>query len=408
MEVFRIALQSLKTNKLRSFLTILGIIVGIFSIISISTILSMLQNTIESNVNSGLSSNTFKITRLPATIMGEDEWNRVRKRKDITIDEYELLKDKLENEVMYIGAEQSSGGKIFKYGNKKTNPDIGFYGGTTEYFPNNQLVIANGRDFNNQDYQRYAKVIVLGDALAKFLFDEKNPVGEEITVNGYKLLVIGVIEKRGDMFGQSRDNFAVTPLTTFQNMFGKRTRSVNIAISLFNNADYEDMVEKTKGYFRTIRKISAGDEEDFSIISGESLLSDIDNMTRGIRIGAYVIALIALLAAGVGIMNIMLVSVTERTKEIGIRKAIGAKKKNILVQFLIESVVLSLFGGIIGIIIGLIIGNIAGSALNAKATIPIDWVIIGVLLCIIVGVGFGTYPAYKASNLDPIEALRYE
>ncbi|MFZ1291681.1 MAG: ABC transporter permease [Melioribacteraceae bacterium] len=408
MEVILIALQSLKTNKLRSFLTVLGIIVGIFSIISISTILSMLQNTIETNVNSGLSSNIFKITRLPATIMGQDEWNKVRKRKDITIDEYEKLKDQFEDEVQNIGAEQSVYGKIFKYKNKKTNPDIGFNGATIEFFPNNQLVSINGRNFNYQDYQRYNKVIVLGDALAKFLFDDQNPIGEEITVDGYKLKVIGVLEKRGDMFGQSRDNFAVTPLTTFQNMFGKRARSINIAINLYPTSDYENMVEKTKGYFRTIRKIQAGDEEDFSIISSESILSDIDNMTRGIRIGAYVIALIALLAAGVGIMNIMLVSVTERTKEIGIRKAIGAKKKNILIQFLIESVVLSLFGGIIGIIIGLIIGNIAGSALNAKATIPLDWVAIGVLLCIIVGVGFGTYPAHKASNLDPIEALRYE
>ncbi|MCB0742493.1 MAG: ABC transporter permease [Ignavibacteriae bacterium] len=408
MEILKVALQGLKSNKLRSFLTVLGIIVGIFSIISISTILSMLQNTIESNVNSGFSANTFKITRLPATIMGEDEWNRVKKRKDITIDEYEMLKSKLENEFQFIGAEQSVWGKIFKYENKKTNPDIGFTGATTEYFPNNQLVIANGRDFNNQDFQRYAKVIVLGDALAKFLFDERDPVGEEITVDGHKLKVIGVLEKRGDMFGQSRDNFAVTPLTTFQNMFGKRARSLNIAIGLYNSSDYENMVEKAKGYFRTIRKVQAGQDEDFSIISGESILADLDNMTRGIRIGAYVIALIALLAAGVGIMNIMLVSVTERTKEIGIRKAIGAKKKNILMQFLIESTVLSLFGGIIGIIIGLIVGNIAGSALNAKATVPLDWVAIGVLLCVIVGVGFGTYPAYKASNLDPIEALRYE
>jgi len=131
-------------------------------------------------------------------------------------------------------------------------------------------------------------------------------------------------------------------------------------------------------------------------------------MTAGVKIGAYVIALIALLAAGIGIMNIMLVSVTERTREIGIRKAIGAKKSNILTQFLIESVVLSLFGGFIGIIIGLIVGNLAGSALNAPTTIPLDWVAIGVLLCILVGVGFGTYPAYKASNLDPIDALRYE
>jgi putative ABC transport system permease protein len=270
------------------------------------------------------------------------------------------------------------------------------------------LIAANGRNFNNQDYQRYEKVIVLGDALAKFLFEDQNPIGEEISVDGTKLRVIGVLEKRGDWFGQSRDNFAVTPLTTFQNMFGKRARSIDITVSVYDKGNYENMLEKATGYFRTIRKVAAGEEENFSIISNESVLAEIDSITKGIRIGAYVIALIALLAAGVGIMNIMLVSVTERTREIGIRKAIGAKKINILIQFLIESVVLCLFGGIIGIFLGLIVGNMAGAALNAQATIPLDWVGIGVLLCILVGVGFGTYPAHKASNLDPIDALRYE
>ncbi|MCB9209674.1 MAG: ABC transporter permease [Ignavibacteriales bacterium] len=408
MEILKIALQALKTNKLRSFLTILGIIVGIFSIISISTILSMLQNTIESNVTSGLGSDTFKIRKFPAVIMSHEEWLEFRKREDITVDEYQRFKDKLEGEAKYIGAEQWVYGKIFKYKNKKTNPDMSLCGATVEYFPNNQLIAASGRNFNNQDYQRYEKVIVLGDALAKFLFEDQDPLGEEITVDGDKLRVIGVLEKRGDWFGQSRDNFAVTPLSTFQNMFGKRARSIDITVSVFNKNEYDNMLEKASGYFRTIRKVPAGDPENFSIISNESVLAEIDGITKGIRIGAYVIALIALLAAGVGIMNIMLVSVTERTKEIGIRKAIGAKRKNILVQFLIESVVLSLFGGIIGIFLGLIVGNIAGAALNANATIPLDWVGIGVLLCILVGVGFGTYPAHKASNLDPIDALRYE
>lgn len=408
MEILIIALQALKTNKLRSFLTILGIIVGIFSIISISTILSMLQNTIESNVTSGLGSDTFKIRKLPAVIMSHEEWLELRKREDITIDDYHKFKERFEDEAKYIGAEQWVYSKIIKYKNKKTNPDMRLCGGTTEYFPNNQLIAANGRNFNSQDYERYQKVVVLGDALAKFLFDDEDPIGEEISVDGIKLRVIGVLEKRGDWFGQSRDNFAVIPLSTFQNMFGKRARSIDITVSVFDNTNYNNMLEKATGYFRTIRKVPAGEPENFSVISNESVLAEIDGITKGIRIGAYVIALIALLAAGVGIMNIMLVSVTERTREIGIRKAIGAKKNNILVQFLIESVVLSLFGGIIGIIIGLLIGNLAGSALNAEPTIPLDWVGIGVLLCILVGVGFGTYPAHKASNLDPIDALRYE
>ncbi|PKL83174.1 MAG: peptide ABC transporter permease, partial [Ignavibacteriae bacterium HGW-Ignavibacteriae-3] len=160
--------------------------------------------------------------------------------------------------------------------------------------------------------------------------------------------------------------------------------------------------------FRTIRGLRAGDENDFDFRSNEQMLTQVNDITSGVRIGSIVIAAIALLAAGVGIMNIMLVSVTERTREIGIRKAIGAKRNNILFQFLTESVTLSLIGGVVGIVLGILVGNMAGSFLKASAVIPIDWVIIGVLLCVIIGVGFGTYPAYKASNLDPIEALRYE
>ena len=407
MEIFKVAFQSLNANKLRSLLTVLGIIVGIFSIISISTILTMLQNSIEEDVSSGLGSDTFQIQRMPM-MMNREEWLKYRSRKDITIDEYEKLKAKMEDEVKFIGGEQWQYSRIFKYGNKETNPDVNLCGGTVEAFYNNQWTAEEGRNFNSQDYQRYEKVIVLGDALANFLFEDENPLGREVKVDGHRLRVIGILEKKGDSFGRSQDNFGVIPLTTFMQIYGKRSRSINITISVNDKSEYEDMIEKSIGYFRTIRQVPAGEEENFSIRSNEAMLTQINEMTAGVRIGAIAIALIALLAAGVGIMNIMLVSVTERTKEIGIRKAIGAKKSNILVQFLIESTTLSLFGGVIGIVLGLIIGNIAGSFLEAQASIPFDWVAIGVLLCIIVGVGFGTYPAYKAANLDPIDALRYE
>ena len=407
MEIFKVALQSLNANKLRSLLTVLGIIVGIFSIISISTILSMLQNSIEEDVSSGLGSDTFQIQRLPM-MMNREEWLKYRSRKDITIDEYEKLKARMEDEVKFIGGEQWQYSRVFKYGNKETNPDVNLCGGTVEAFYNNMWTAEDGRNFNAQDYQRYEKVIVIGDALANFLFEDKNPLGLEVKVDGHSLRVIGVLEKKGDSFGRSQDNFGVIPLTTFMQMYGKRSRSINITISVNDKSEYNEMIEKSIGYFRTIRKVPAGEEENFSIRSNEAMLSQINEMTSGVRIGAIAIALIALLAAGVGIMNIMLVSVTERTKEIGIRKAIGAKKSNILIQFLIESTTLSLFGGVIGIFLGLIVGNIAGSFLEAQASIPLDWVAIGVLLCIIVGVGFGTYPAYKAANLDPIDALRYE
>jgi putative ABC transport system permease protein len=210
------------------------------------------------------------------------------------------------------------------------------------------------------------------------------------------------------MFGQSQDNFALMPITTYRNFYGKHNQSINITVSAPTKESYNDLIELASGDFRTIRKVPAGKDDNFSIFSNESVLTQINTITAGVRIGSLVIAAIALLAAGVGIMNIMLVSVTERTREIGIRKAIGAKRFNILVQFLVEAITLSLIGGFVGIVLGVAGGNIAGSFLNAKAVIPMDWVLVGVFLCVLIGVGFGTYPAYKASNLDPIEALRFE
>lgn len=406
MEILIVALNSLRANKLRSLLTVLGIIVGIFSIITISTVVSMLQNSIEEGV-AQLGQTTFQIQKYPA-MMDRGDRAKYRNRKDLTIEEYYRLKDKLIGEAKAVGAEQWQWGRLFKYENKETNPNVQLVGCTPEAFPNNKWIADNGRSFNYNDVNRYEKVIVLGKSLADNLFENMDPVGLEVRVDNHKLKVIGVLEKQASSFGNDKDNFAAIPITTWQTFYGKNTQSVNITVSSFTKQDYSDVIEKAIGYFRTIRKVPAGEEDDFGIFSNESVLNQINNMTAGVKIGAYVIALIALLAAGIGIMNIMLVSVTERTKEIGIRKAIGAKKSNILVQFLIESVVLSLFGGVIGIIIGLIVGNLAGSAIGGEMSIPMDWVAIGVFLCILVGVGFGTYPAYKASSLDPIDALRYE
>ncbi|MCW8850574.1 MAG: ABC transporter permease [Melioribacteraceae bacterium] len=406
MEILKVALNSLKANKLRSLLTILGIIVGIFSIITISTVVTMLQSSIEQGV-SALGQTTFQIQKFPR-IMDHGDRSKYRNRKDITIDEFERLREKLQGDAKAVAAEVWGYGKVFKFENVKTNPTVNLCGATVETFPNNQWYAGSGRIFNQKDIERSENIIVLGSTLAETLFENMDPIGQEVRVDNRKLKVIGVMEKQSSSFGNDPDNFGAIPISTYQSFYGKYSRDIYITVSSFSRDDYEDVIEKAIGYFRTIRKVPAGEEDDFSIFSNESVLNQINSMTAGVKIGAYVIALIALLAAGIGIMNIMLVSVTERTKEIGIRKAIGAKKINILFQFLMEAIVLCVLGGIIGIIIGLIIGNLAGSAIGGQISIPLDWVAIGVLLCVIVGVGFGTYPAYKASNLDPIDALRYE
>lgn len=407
LEIIKVALSSLHANKLRSSLTIVGIIVGIFSIIAISTVIEMLQTSIEKGV-SQLGQNTFQIQKWPAVQTGgPGEAAKYRNRPDITLEEFYLLKEKLV-EAKSVGAEQWNFGKVIKAGNRETNPNVQVSGITPDAFPNNKWNVEDGRAFNERDIQSYSKVIILGPDVAKKLFPNYSALNQEVTVDGYKLRVIGILESQGDVFGQSQDNFALIPLTTYQSMYGKRNRSINITVMSKDKESYNELMEIAEGYFRTIRKLGPGEENNFDIWSNERILTRINDITAGVRIGSIVVAAIALLAAGVGIMNIMLVSVTERTREIGIRKAIGAKKINILTQFIVEAITLCLMGGIAGIFLGVLVGNVAGSFLNATAVIPIDWVLIGIFLCVVIGVGFGTYPAYKAANLDPIESLRYE
>ncbi|HKI77432.1 MAG TPA: ABC transporter permease [Ignavibacteriaceae bacterium] len=408
LEELLVSLHSLQVNKLRTALTILGIVVGIFSIIVIMTIITMLQKSIENGV-SQLAQNTFQIQKFPAfRTGGHGEWQKYRNRKDITLDDYYRLEELMKSKVKYMGAEQWQGGKVVKYGNKETNPNISVAGETLGGMKTNDWKVDYGRDFRSYDINYSNSVCLIGQDVVDKLFPSINPVGFEVKVDGHPLRVIGVLEQMPQMFGSGRDNRVVMPITTFQSFYGKYRRSINIMIMSKSKEDYNSVIDLAIGYMRTIRKVDPGSENDFEIFSNDSMISQINDITGGVKIGALVVSIIALLAAGVGIMNIMLVSVTERTREIGIRKAVGAKRKYIMSQFLIEAIVLCIFGGLLGILVGVGIGNFAGSFLNAQSAIPYDWVVIGLLLCVIIGVIFGTYPAYKAANLDPIEALRYE
>lgn len=407
IEILRLAFQALKANKLRAGLTILGIIVGIFSIITIMTIITMLQVSIEAGV-SQLGKNTFQIQKWPAVQTGgPGESAKYRNRPDITLEEYYRLEDMLKT-AKHIGAEQWQFGKVIKFRNIETNPNVQVAGLTPDAIKTNDWNVELGRELRQSDMEVSNPVVILGKDVADKLFTNIDPIGQEIRVDGHPVKVIGVFESEGQFFGESRDNFVAMPLSAFQSIYGKRSRSVNITVMSYGKEDYNNVIEAATGYMRIIRKNMPGEENDFEIYSNESILAQINDITKYVKYGAMVISFIALLAAGIGIMNIMLVSVTERTKEIGIRKAIGAKKSNILFQFITEAIVLCLFGGFLGIILGIGVGNLAGSALNATAAIPYDWVLIGLILCVVVGLIFGTYPAYKAANLDPIEALRYE
>lgn len=405
IEILKLSIQTIKSNKLRSFLTLLGIVIGLFSIIAIMTALTALQAGIDSGL-SQLGSNTFQIQKYPAMNFGGPQQGKFRNRPDITYEQGLRLMQEA-TEYRYISLENWKFSKTFKYGKYNTNPNMSI-AGVNEDFPfANDYSVKEGRFFTEKEVSSASDVCVVGVEVVNKLFPNENPIGKRVNLDGREYQILGVFESKGSSFGQSLDNFAAIPITKSLEIYGKQT-TINIAVQAKDKSSYDATVENITAVFRVIRGLGPGQENNFEIYSNESLISSVNSFTKYFKYGAGFISFIALLAAGIGIMNIMLVSVTERTKEIGIRKSIGAKSRNILTQFLLEAVILCEIGGIVGILLGVISGNILGIYLNAKVVVPVDWIIIGLVVCSVVGIVFGTYPAYKAAKLDPIDALRYE
>ncbi|MGA9408209.1 MAG: ABC transporter permease [Bacteroidota bacterium] len=420
-ESFKMAINAIRVNKLRSTLTLLGISVGVFSIIGVMTAMGVLQNAIENGLSS-LGTNTFQIQKFPAGFYTGPR-DKFRNRKDITIEQGEIFATRM-TQAKYIGLESWFGVKQVFHNSDKTNPNISMVGETVEGFPTNDWTINEGRAFTNQEVEYGDFVCVLGNGVVEKLFDRGTPIGEEIRVDGHKFKVIGTIEPKGSFLGGNQDNFFAIPITTAMALYGKQ-RSINIMVQTRDQGSYNDVIELSTAILRTIRHVPPGAEDDFAIFSNDTLIQQFNDLTFMVKIGTLGIACIALLAAGIGIMNIMLVSVTERTKEIGIRKALGATKTNVLSQFLSESVVFSQIGGVIGIITGSILGNIVAVLTKAPAIFPWDSTVavlstpfmnfsalglnfVALIFCSFIGIVFGVYPAWKAANLDPIESLRYE
>ena len=406
-ESFSMAIVALRTNKLRSILTLLGISVGVFSIIGVMTGMGVLLNSIESGM-SALGVNTFQVQKYPMfETQDPEDMAKYRNRRDITFDQAMLVKERAEF-AGAVGVFCAQYGKIVvSPRGDKTNPNVSLSGRDVEGFTANSWTISNGRIFTANEVSNAHFVVVIGNDVAKKLFPKTDPVNQYVRIDGHEFKVIGVKDSKGGMLGGGDDNLAVIPITTYFNLYGK-DQNVNIKVQATSQAMYDDCMEQVRGLLRTIRRVTPGDDDDFYIWSNDSMISQFNDFTKYVRLGVMLVSAIALLAAGVGIMNIMLVSVTERTREIGIRKAIGARKSNILWQFVLEAVIISELGGLIGILLGILGGNIVAIMLEIPPIIPYQWVAIGFLSCSFVGIVFGVYPAWKASNLDPIESLRYE
>ncbi len=404
-EIFRLALDSLKANKLRSGLTMLGIAVGVFSVIGVMTVITGLRGSIESGLNV-LGANSFQFSKYPA-INFSDPRQRFANRRDIDYAHAARFKV-LMGDTAQVGLMLRRGGRVATYLDRRTNPNVLLGGADENLITARNFEIAAGRNIGPDDVEFGRPVTLLGDELTQKLFPNENPLGRMVRIDGQNYTVVGLLGHKGSSFGQSLDNFAVIPITRFLEAYGRAGRSIGINVQALSQAELAATQETAVGTMRLVRGLGPEDVNDFEIFSNDTLIESFNNIAGVVAVGAFVISAIALLASGVGVMNIMLVSVTERTKEIGIRKSIGAKKRNILAQFLLEAVVLSLAGGLVGIAVGVLGGNGIAMMLNATAIFPWGWAIAGMLVCSGIGIGFGYYPAWKAASLDPIEALRYE
>jgi putative ABC transport system permease protein len=407
-EILRLALSALSANKLRSGLTMLGITIGVFSVISVMTATGALQGSIETGL-SFLGSNIFQFDKTGALRTGGPQARaKFANRRDISYEQALRYVHLMEGTSAVISLKVFDEGKRITYGRLRTNPNIQICGTNQYFIVSNNFKIGEGRNFNDADVALARNVALIGRDIRTRLFPVESALGKTIKINEKNFVVIGVLAAKGSAFGTSEDNLVLVPITRYFEDYGHVHRTVNIATQATSQETYDRTFNTAIGAMRMARSLPPGVENDFEIFSNDSLVAAFASVADAVRAGAFVISSIALLAAGVGIMNIMLVSVTERTKEIGVRKSIGAKKADILRQFLVEAVVLSELGGLVGILLGVLGGDALAAVLQANVFFPWGWAIAGLAVCSAIGIGFGLYPAWRAASLDPIEALRFE
>ncbi|NTW69982.1 MAG: FtsX-like permease family protein [Chlorobiaceae bacterium] len=400
------AITSLTVNKLRSWLTIMGVAVGVFSIIGVMTALDAIDKSVESGLTS-LGANTFQIQKDPATVFGSGHSrNLYANRKEITYKQAILFRKNMAGKVRNIGFIILKPANLAKYANRTTNPDVAMTGGDENFAASNGFTIAAGRNLSENDIRTARNSAIIGSELSETLFPSgENPLNKAIKVNGEVYTVTGVFVKKGAAFGQSQDNFLLIPITRFLNNINEKS-SLSITVEALSRNEYKQTIDRAIGAMRLARGLTIKESNDFEIRTNESLIDSFRDIKLAISTGAFIISFMALLTAGVGIMNIMLVSVTERTREIGIRKSIGAPRTTILRQFLFEALFLSIAGGVIGVLVGVSAGNLIALKFNLPPIFPIVWIIVSMVVCSAIGMAFGLFPAWKAANLNPVEALR--
>ncbi|MEL6862806.1 MAG: ABC transporter permease [Bacteroidota bacterium] len=405
----KIALQSVRSNLLRAILTMLIIAFGIMALVGILTAIDVAIYSLSDNLSS-MGANSFTIQPKRDRVSGNRGGRQSKIAEPISFKQAMTFQEKFNFPAKVTVYMDATGIAMAKYGKEKTNPNVKVVGIDENYLYVKGYDLEIGRNFTRSEVQRGSNEIIIGKDIVDILFDKKpdKAINQVIAVGNVKYRVVGVLASKGSSINSNSDRVVLASLPITRRYYGSANKNYNINVSVLNAEDMGAAEATSIGLFRNIRGLKLSQENDFKIFKSDSLISIIKDNTSTLRLSAVGIGLITLLGAAIGLMNIMLVSVTERTREVGICKALGATRRNIMVQFLTEAVVICQLGGLFGIVLGIIIGNLVTYALGGNFLIPWEWILLGITTCMFVGLLSGLYPAYKAARLDPIESLRYE
>ncbi len=407
-ENIKIALRSIRSNLLRTVLTILIIAIGITALVGILTAIDSIKSSITKEFTF-MGTNTFTITSRGMRVQVGNKRYRSKNYSYISYYQAKEFKERFDFPATVSLSVYATGTATLKNGEKKTNPNISVQGIDNNYLYTSGYELDQGRAFSEEDIHSGRNVALLGKSIIIKLFEKnENPINKIISIGSGKYKVIGTLKSKGSGFGENGDQVCFLPYTNVRNYFSRANMNFTIQIKVENTEMVDPAIGQAEGSFRIVRNLEPRDESDFNIEKSDNLVNILLDNIKNISLVATLIGLITLFGAAVGLMNIMLVSVSERTREIGIRKAIGANSKVIRQQFLIEAIVIGQLGGALGIVLGILAGNGVSALIDIPFFIPWLWIITGVLLCFGVSIASGYYPAQKASKLDPIESLRYE
>ncbi|MEQ1743872.1 MAG: ABC transporter permease [Saprospiraceae bacterium] len=408
-EILRLAFQNIRANMMRAVLTLMIIAFGIMALVGILTAIDAIAYSLNDNF-SGLGANSFSISRKWNDGGGSRGGRRQKPSDPIRYEQAMDFQERFDFPATISVSLWATNLASVKSATKKTNPNIGVIGVDEGYFGVKGLDLEFGRNFTKSEVQDGHSKIVLGREIVKTLFDDKpeRALDQIVLVGNNRYRVVGVLRSKGATMGNQADRAVYATLANVRAIYGTPDTDYDLVVSVHNSTDLEAAQSEATGLFRKIRGLRPSEKDDFEFFTSDSLVAILKENTTNLRLATIAIGLMTLLGAAIGLMNIMLVSVTERTREIGIYKALGATRKSILSQFLTEAVVICQIGGVVGILLGILVGNIVTPLLGGTFLVPWGWMFLGFTLCMIVGIVSGFYPAMKASRLDPIEALRYE